>query len=83
MVTDHACLKIEEKRGRIESKHRKYITRDYSEFDVDRFVGTLQKGLEHNRNRNVSERARRLVENMIQASLNVIAPKKQFKIPRR
>jgi len=37
MVTDHACLKIEQKEGRIDSKYRKYTARDYSEFDVDRF----------------------------------------------
>jgi len=27
MVTDHTCLKIEQKGGRIESKYRKYIAR--------------------------------------------------------
>jgi len=41
MVTDHACLKIEQKKGIIDSKYRKYIARDYSEFDVDQFVETL------------------------------------------
>jgi len=82
MVTDHACLKIEQKGGRIENKYRKYTARNYSEFDIDLFVETLKNGLEHNKNRNVNERAGRLVENMVQA-LNVVAPKKQFKIPRR
>jgi len=40
MITYHACLKIEQKGGRIENKYRKYIARDYSEFDVDHFVET-------------------------------------------
>jgi len=75
MITDHACLKIEQKKDRIDSKYRKYTARDYSEFDVDRFVETLQNGLELNRNSNVSERAGRLVNNMVQA-LNMVAPKK-------
>jgi len=44
-------------------------------------VKTLENGLEHDRNMNVSERARRLVDIIVQA-LNVVAPKKQFKIPR-
>jgi len=41
----------------------------------------VENGLEYNRNINVSERARRLVDNIVHA-LNVVAPKKQFKIPR-
>jgi len=41
MVTDHACLQIEQKKGIIDSKYRKYTARDYSEFDVDQFVETL------------------------------------------
>jgi len=34
-------------------------------------VEILENGLEHNRNRNVSERVGRLIENMVQA-LNVV-----------
>jgi len=79
MITNHACLKIEQKEGRIENKYRKYIARDYNEFDVNQFVEIVEKGLEHNRNMNVSERTRELVDNMVQA-LNVVASKKQFKI---
>jgi len=82
MVTDHACLRIEQRGSSLENKYREYTARDYSEFNAERFVETLKNGLEHNRNRNVSERAGNLVGNMIQA-LNTVAPKKQFKIPRR
>jgi len=54
-TTDHACLKIEEKGGRIKNKYRKYIARDYNKFDIDQFVETLENGLEHNRNVNVND----------------------------
>jgi len=57
------------------------VARDHNEFDVDQFVETVENGLEHNRNMNVSERARRLVDNMVHA-LDMIASKKQFKIPK-
>jgi len=80
MIIDHACLKIEQKKDRTDSKYRKYTARDYSEF-VDRFVEILQNGLEHNKNSNVSERAGRLVDNMVQA-LNMVGLKKQVEIPR-
>jgi len=82
MIIDHTCLKIEQKKDRIDSKYRKYTARDYSEFDVDRYMEILQNGLEHNRNSNVSERTGRLIDNMVQA-LNMEAPKKQVEIPRR
>jgi len=65
MITDHACLKIEQEGGRIENKYRKNIARDYSE--IDQFVETMENRLEHNRNMNVNERATRLVNNMVQA----------------
>jgi len=80
MITDHACLKIEHKGRRI-NKDRKWIARNYNDFDVDQFMEVLQNGLEHNSNGNVNEKARKLVNSMVQA-LDVVAPKRQIRIPR-
>jgi len=81
MITDHACLTIEQKGGRIENKYRKYIARDHSAFDVNQFIEIVEDGLEYNRNMNVSKRAMRLIDNIVQG-LDIVALKKQFKIPR-
>jgi len=61
--TDHAWLKIEQKIGNVRNRYRKYVARDYNEFDVNRFVELVK--LEHNRDMNVCEKATRLIDNIM------------------
>jgi len=61
------------------------IVSKYSEFDVDKLVESVENELDmntNNRDMDTSKRVTRLMDNMVQA-LNVIAPKKQFKMPKR
>ncbi|XP_020296752.1 uncharacterized protein LOC109861488, partial [Pseudomyrmex gracilis] len=62
-------------------KDRKYIARNYNDFDVDQFIEILQNELQQNNNMNVNDRAKNLVDSIVQ-TLDVVAPKRQVKIPK-
>jgi len=80
-ITDHLWLKVELNRSNIKEKFREFISRDYSKFQIDKFLYTVEKGLEQRHDLKVNERAEKFVQNMV-AALDIVAPKKKFKIPK-
>jgi len=71
-------LKIERNTCKINTENS---ARNYKEFDVDKFVKLVENKLEYNRDMDISRRATKLIDDMVDA-LDVVAPKKQFRIPR-
>lgn len=78
-ITDHVWLQVE-KSIKSKSKFRVFNGRDYSKFNVNEFLGLLESNLVQGQGLNVSRRAEKLI-NSIVGTLNIVAPKKMFKIP--
>jgi len=73
-ITDYAWLKLNGKYI-TQDRYRRYTAKGYNKFDIDQFVELVENELPYNRDMDVSEKAMRLVDNMVQA-LNVITTKK-------
>lgn len=85
-ITDHAWLKVELSVSKSESKYRELSARNYKGFDVDKFAILVKNKLQEKQGcqcecMGVSERAKKLVNGMVDA-LDVMAPKKKFRIPK-
>lgn len=63
------------------NKYRAYVSRDYSEFDGEKFRNLVEHNLERNCDLDVSMRAERLINNIVEA-LDELAPKKRIRIPK-
>ncbi|XP_039311711.1 uncharacterized protein LOC120359162 [Solenopsis invicta] len=85
-ITDHAWLKVELSVSKNESKYREFSARNYKEFDEDEFVILVKNRLQESQGWqcecvDVSERAKKFVNSIVDA-LDVMAPKKKFRIPK-
>ncbi|XP_025269746.1 uncharacterized protein LOC112639559 [Camponotus floridanus] len=85
-ITDHAWLKVEMNVSKIESKYREFIVRNYKEFDVNEFAILVKNKLQKSQGcqcerMDVSERAKQLIDSIVDA-LDVMAPKKKYRIPK-
>ncbi|XP_025263168.1 uncharacterized protein LOC112637508 [Camponotus floridanus] len=85
-ITDHAWLKVEMNVSKIESKYREFIARNYKEFDVNEFAILVKNKLQKSQGcqcecMDVSERAKQLIDSIVDA-LDVMAPKKKYRIPK-
>lgn len=63
-------------------KYRAFISWDYSKFQIDEFIKVIEGRIEYKCELDVNVRAESFVQNIVNA-LDVVAPKKKFKIPRR
>jgi len=80
-ITDHAWLKVEPNASKIDKKYREFSARNFKEFNVDEFIKLVENNLEKSQDMNVSVRAKKLVDNIVDA-LDTTAPKKIFRIPK-
>jgi hypothetical protein len=80
-ITDHLWVSVQLERSNIKDKYREFISRDYSKFQIDEFLYAVEEGLEQKVNVEVNERADKFVRNIV-AALDIVAPKKKFKIPK-
>ncbi|KAL6254749.1 hypothetical protein P5V15_014075 [Pogonomyrmex californicus] len=78
-IMDHLCVELN--KSNVNEKYREFISRDYSKFWIDDFLYAVEERLEQKDNLEVNERAQKFVQNMV-AALNIVAPKKKFKIPK-
>lgn len=80
-ITDHAWLRIILNANKNISKYREFSGRNYSEFNVDEFNRLIEDRIGQSQGLEVSERAKKFVDNIVDA-LDNTAPKKKFRIPR-
>jgi hypothetical protein len=80
-ITDHAWLKVELGKSKSGNKYREYSARNYRNFDVDEFTRLVENKLEHNRDLDVSVRATKFVDSIVDA-LDATAPRKLVRIPK-
>jgi len=83
-ITDHAWLKVEMRVSKIESKYREFSARNYKGFDVNDFSILVKNTLSQGGQcecMDVSERAKKLVDSIVEA-LDIAAPRKKFRIPK-
>jgi len=66
-IADHLWLSVELNRSNIKEKFKEFISRDYSKFQIDKFLYTMEKGLEQRDDLKVNERAEKFVQNMVAA----------------
>jgi len=57
------------------------FSRDYSKFQIDKFLYTVEKRLELRDDLKINEKAEIFVQNMV-AALDIVAPNKKLKIPK-
>lgn len=80
-ITDHAWLKVELKPGKTENKYREFSARNYSNFNIEEFNNSVENNLERNQDLDVSARAKKFVDVMVEA-LDITAPRQKFRIPK-
>lgn len=80
-ITDHAWLKVELNASKIDNKYREFSARNFKEFNVEEFIKLVENNLEKSQDMDVSVRAKKLVDNIVDA-LDATAPKKKFRIPK-
>lgn len=85
-IIDHAWLKVEVNVNKSKSKYRELSARNYKGLDVDKFAILVKNILQEKQGcqcdcMDVSEKAKQLVNSMVDA-LDIIAPKKKFRIPK-
>ncbi|XP_070154026.1 uncharacterized protein [Polyergus mexicanus] len=80
-ITDHAWLKVELNANKFDNKYRELSVRNYREFNIDEFIKLVENKLEKNQDMNISVRAKKFVDSIVNA-LDAIAPRKNFRIPR-
>ncbi|EZA51985.1 hypothetical protein X777_09444, partial [Ooceraea biroi] len=61
-------------------KYRESVSRDYSKFHIGEFLKAVEERIEHRDDLDVNVRAKKFVQNMVDA-LDMVAPKKKCKIP--
>lgn len=81
-ITDHSWISIElnSSDGGCD-KYREFVSRDYSKFCSEEFCRAIENRLEYKEDLDVNTRAEILVQNIIHA-LNLVSPKKKFRIPK-
>lgn len=79
-ITDHAWLKIEMKALKSNDNYKIFSGRDYSRFNIDKFVELLEMNNIQGHDLSINMRAGRLIAKIVD-SLNIAAPKKIFRIP--
>lgn len=80
-ITDHAWLKVELNANKFDNKYRELSVRNYREFNIDEFIKLVENKLEKNQDMNISVRAKKFVDSIVNA-LDATAPRKNFRIPR-
>lgn len=80
-ITDHLWVSVELNKSNIKEKYREFTSRDYSKFLIDDFLYKVEEKLERKGNLEVNERVEKFIQNMV-AALDMVAPKKKFKIPK-
>lgn len=80
-ITDHSWISVELYVKIKSDKYRKCTSRDYSKFQIDEFIKVIEERIEYKCDLDVNVRAESFVQNIVKA-LDVVAPKKKFKIPR-
>lgn len=80
-ITDHAWLKIVLYLNKIKSKYRKFNARDYSKFSIDEFISLMENRMGEGQDLEVNRRAKKFIDSIVEA-LDIIAPKKNFRIPK-
>ena len=81
-ITDHAWLKVRMGESKVENQYREFISRNYSEFNIDEFIMLVENKIGRNQDLEVSERAKKLIDGMVE-SLDIMAPRKKFRIPKK
>lgn len=80
-ITDHAWLKIVLYLNKIKSKYRKFNARDYSKFSIDEFISLMENRMGEGQDLEVNRREKKFIDSIVEA-LDIIAPKKNFRIPK-
>lgn len=80
-ITDHSWISIEMYVKNKSDKYREFFSRDYSKFQIDEFIKVIEERIEYKGELDVHVRAESFVRNIVNA-LDVVAPKRKFKIPR-
>lgn len=78
-VTDHSWINVELKKYNEKEKYRKFESRDYSKFHIGEFLKAIEERIAYRYDLDVNERADKFVQSIVDA-LDVVAPKKRFKI---
>jgi len=63
------------------NKYREFISRDYSKFHINEFFKALEEGIKYRDDLEMNVKAEIFVQNVVNA-LDIVAPKKKFKIPK-
>lgn len=79
-ITDYAWLKVEFNSNIRVNKYKEFRGRNYSKFDADVFYRLMGESIEQGQVLDVSTRAEKFVNSIINV-LDIVAPKKKFKIP--
>src|SRR5580765_9064136 len=66
-ITDHAWLKVELNASKIDNKYREFSARNFKEFNVEEFIKLVENNLGKSQDMDVSVRAKKLVDNIVDA----------------
>ncbi|XP_025156900.1 uncharacterized protein LOC112589101 [Harpegnathos saltator] len=80
-ITDHAWLQVELGSSRSEKKYREFSGRGYSKFNSSEFLGLLELKVVQGQGLCVNTRAEKFIGSIVD-TLNIVAPRKIFKIPK-
>lgn len=78
-ITDHAWLRVVLSASKAVSKYREFNGRNYSEFNVDEFNRLIEDRIDQGQGLEVSERAKKFVDIIVDA-LDNVALRKKFRI---
>jgi len=80
-IIDHSWINVEIFTSNEGNKYREFINRDYNKFHIGVLLKALEEGIKYRDDSEVNVRAEIFVQNVVNA-LDIVAPKKKFKIPK-